>query len=304
MIRTAQQKDKASLERLYDKSVYGKLPQLVEWALKVVPERVFVAEEHGEILSSAYSMVCGYDNLWSSYLAFREEESARRLIDYLLKIRSKKGLRNLYVFCPKDFVDIRAHLISRRFVPECIRNIDGKDYIVELHDGAFNPACHLSKPLKPLSDKLREGKSDDVQALAGILHESLPRDFNTIEDAVKCARRWLDEMREYTIVAEHKGKPVGVLLISSEIHPVLDRKMAMLCYIAVDKQFRGRGIGKALLEEAYRVLRKKGKRSMEVDVSVHNIQARIFYTKAGFYPFWLSKNYMPHDNGIFYRIDF
>jgi ribosomal protein S18 acetylase RimI-like enzyme len=41
-----------------------------------------------------------------------------------------------------------------------------------------------------------------------------------------------------------------------------------------------------------------------VDVSVGNLQARIFYTKAGFYPYWYSKNYMRHDDGIFYRRDF
>jgi len=106
------------------------------------------------------------------------------------------------------------------------------------------------------------------------------------------------------IVADYNGLPIGVLLLSREIYPVLDENLGMLCFIVVDKRFRGRGVGKAFVEEACNVLRAKGKHGMEVDVSVGNIPARIFYTKAGFYPFWLSKSYMPHDDDIFYRMDF
>ena len=84
----------------------------------------------------------------------------------------------------------------------------------------------------------------------------------------------------------------------------MDKNIGMLCYIAVENRFRRRGVGKALVDEAREVLCEKGKHSMEVDMSVHNIPARIFYTKAGFYPFWFSKGYMPHDDGIFYQTDF
>jgi len=72
----------------------------------------------------------------------------------------------------------------------------------------------------------------------------------------------------------------------------------------VDESFRRMGVGKALVKEVCEVLRSKGKTSMEVDTGAHNIQARIFYTKTGFYPFWFSREYMPHENGVFYRIDF
>lgn len=277
---------------------------MVKWALKIVPERVFLVEEQREILASVYADVGGYNNLWSSYLAFKDETAAKHLIDYLMKVRKEKGLRNLYVFCPKEFVNVRVHLIIRGFVPECIRKIDGIHYIVESHDGTFSPNYQISTPKEPLSVNVRKGKSNDEKALAKILHESLPRDFGTIEEATSCVRRWLTEMLEYTIVAEHNGSPIGVLLLSREISPVLDKNLGMLCFIAIDKRHRGRGVGKALVQGACNVLRADGKHSMEVDVSVHNIPARIFYTKAGFYPFWLSKGYMPHDNGIFYRIDF
>lgn len=235
-------------------------------------------------MASAYTDVCGYNNLWLSYLAFKDEAAVKRLVDYLMKAREERRLRNLYVFCPKELVSVRVRLITRGFVPECLRRIDGIDYIVEKHDGTLNPDYQISAPKEKLSTNIRKGKGDDIKALAKILHESLPRDFDTIEEATNCVKRWLTEMREYMIVAEHDDSPVGVLLLSREIAPVLDKDLAMLCFIAIDRRFRGRGVGKALVEEACRVLREKGKHSMEVDVGVHNIPARIFYTKAGFYP--------------------
>lgn len=304
MIRAALQKDDVRLKILYTGSIYKELPAIVKWALEVVPERVFIVEEQKEILASVYTMVCGYNNFWSSYLAFKDETAMEHLIDYLMKVRKEEGLRNLYVFCPRELVDVRVYLIAHGFIPECIRKIGGIDHIVETHDGTFNPNYQISTPKEPLPVDLREGKSDDTKALAKILLESLPRDFSTIDDATTCLKRWLTEMLEYTIVAEHNNLPIGVLLLSLETYPVLDENLAMLCFIAVEERFRGTGIGKALVEEACNVLGRKGKHSMEVDVSVHNMPARIFYTRAGFYPFWFSKSYMPHDGGIFYRTDF
>lgn len=304
MIRQASSKNQVRFENLYEGSAYKELPTLVKWAIREAPERVLVLEEGEEILASVYTMVCGYGNLWSSYLAFKDEKWAKRLIDHLLQVRKMEKARNLYLFCPKEYVDVRVHLILRGFIPECFRKVGGLDHIIKSYDGSFNPEYQIQKPLKQLPISLREGKSNDEKALAEIMHRSLKRDFPTIEDATRCIKKWLREMPEYTIVAEHNAQLVGVILLSPEIYPILDESLAMLCYIAVDSQYRGRGIGKSLVKEACQVLRSKGKHSMEVDVSVHNIPARIFYTKAGFYPFWFSKSYMPHDNGIFYRIDF
>jgi hypothetical protein len=89
---------------------------MVKWALKAVPERVVIVKEQGEILATTYTMVGSYNNLWSSYLAFKDEVAAKRLIDYLMKVREEKGLRNLHVFCPIEFLKIRVHLIARGFV--------------------------------------------------------------------------------------------------------------------------------------------------------------------------------------------
>jgi len=45
MIRNALKWDEARLRILYKGSIYKELPKMVKWALKVVPERVFLFEE-------------------------------------------------------------------------------------------------------------------------------------------------------------------------------------------------------------------------------------------------------------------
>jgi len=305
LTRVASPRDKRALKNLYEGSMYKEMPRLVKGALNVDCERVIVVEGQQKILAAIYNGACGYEHLWSSYLVFQDETAGKALVDFLMKAREERGLRNLYVFCPKEFVNTRVHLILRGFVPECIRKIDEIEYIVENHDGTFYPKYQITAPIEAFSVNLRKAESKDSGTLAKILYESLPEDFATAEDATGDVRWWLTEMPEYIIVAcTPNNLPIGIILLTPETFPVLDENLALLNYIAVDKRFRGRGVGQALVKEACNVLRKNGKHSMEVDVDAHDISARIFYTKTGFYPFWFSKNYMPHDDGIFYRIDF
>ena len=304
VIRTAQKDDAEKLEALYKESVYGKTPSLVRWALQIVPKRVLVAERHEEIVGAVYTCVCGYNHLWSSYFAFKTLPVAEALIDRLMRIREERGYRNLYVFCPKDFTEFRVRLIVRGFLPECLRKLDGIDYVVESYDGSFKPNYKLTpSPKRKLPMKIRKGREEDIKPLAKILRGCLPEDFEKFQDAERCVRRWLKEP-EYVLVAECKGSPIGILLLSSEILPVTDEKTGWLCYIAVEEKYRRRGVGTALVEEACETLRKERKSSMDVDVDAHDPKARIFYTKNGFYPFWFSKDYMPDNDGIFHRKDF
>jgi ribosomal protein S18 acetylase RimI-like enzyme len=304
VIRTAQKDDAEKLEALYKKTVYGKTPSLVRWALETIPERVLVAERHEGIVGAVYTCVCGYNHLWSSYFIFKTLPVAEALINHLMRIRDERGYRNLYVFCPKDFTELRVRLIVRGFIPECLRKLDGIDYVVESYDGSFKPNYKLTpSPKRKLSMKIRKGGEENTKPLAKILRECLPEDFEKFQDAERCVRRWLKEP-EYVIVAEHKGSPIGILLSSSEILPVTDEKTGWLCYIAVKEKHRRRGVGTALVEEACKTLPKERKSSMDVDVDAHDPKARIFYTKNRFYPFWFSKGYMPDNDGIFHRKDF
>ena len=87
-----------------------------------------------------------------------------------------------------------------------------------------------------------------------------------LQDAESCIKLWLRKP-EYMIIAEHNKYPIGVLLLSSEISPVIDKKTGMLCYIAVDEKYRRRGVGTTLIEKACERLRQDGRSRIEVDVS-------------------------------------
>jgi ribosomal protein S18 acetylase RimI-like enzyme len=171
------------------------------------------------------------------------------------------------------------------------------------YDGSFKPDHKIKHSRKKLQVKVREGIEKDVKPLANILHKSLSTDFETIQEAKECLEWWLKNPR-YLIVAEYKASPIGVLLLSPEIFPVTDKRIGFLCFIAVKEDYRGRGVGTALVKEGCKVLHQDRKKALVVDVDAHDVQARIFYTKNGFYPYWYSRKYMPHDDGIFYRKDF
>lgn len=304
MIRTAEKNDVKILAALYNESIYGKTPSLVSWALRTVPERILVVERNRKIVGAAYTDVCDYNNLWSSYFVFKDVSDAKDIIDHLMKMREEKGHRNFYVFHPKECAELRVELIIRGFLPECLRKLDRMDYVIESYDSSFKPDYKITPPQKrKLRVKIRKGRKEDVKPLATILHKSLPTDFEKLQNAKNCVKYWLKEPK-YMIVAEYNECPIGVLLLSSEIGPVTDKKVGMLCYIAVDEKYRRGGVGTALIEEACGILRQDGKSNIEVDVNMRNIGARIFYARNGFYPFWYSRGYMPHNDGIFHRKDF
>lgn len=81
-------------------------------------------------------MICDYNNLWSSYLTFKDKAAIEHLMDYLKKLE-ERGLRNLYVFCPRELADARVHIIAHGFILECIRKIGGIDNIVKAQDEPF-----------------------------------------------------------------------------------------------------------------------------------------------------------------------
>jgi hypothetical protein len=116
-------------------------------------------------------MVCGHNNLWASYLCFEEEGVVKLLVEHLLTVRKEKRARNLYVFCPKKFVETRVGLISLGFVPEWAGKIDGLDYVIEVQDGLFNPDYQVPRSEGKISIQLDRGCKNDLRTLSTILHE-------------------------------------------------------------------------------------------------------------------------------------
>lgn len=85
-------------------------------------------------------------------------------------------------------------------------------------------------------------------------------------------------------VAEIGGKIVGYIMVEIQKLPPIyaHDKNAYVCDIVVDSQYRGRGIGTALLEEAEGWARKKKMYSIALMVHVANDNAISVYREFGF----------------------
>ena len=84
-------------------------------------------------------------------------------------------------------------------------------------------------------------------------------------------------------VCEVNGKPVGFIACDCNwISNIEKREVAEIHEIFVDPDFRGRGIGTALINRAIEYAKKRGRCIMELWVGVENKGAIEFYKKLGF----------------------
>ena len=91
-------------------------------------------------------------------------------------------------------------------------------------------------------------------------------------------RSWTGD--EASLVAVVGSRVVGHLNVSREEHPVT-RHVASLG-MAVAAEWRGRGVGSALLREAIRWAREVGVEKLALSVYPDNAEARALYRKFGF----------------------
>ena len=92
------------------------------------------------------------------------------------------------------------------------------------------------------------------------------------------------------VIAEVDGRPVaygGIWLILDEGH---------ITNIAVDKDFRGLGIGKKILEALIDICMKDEILAMTLEVREDNEPAKMLYKKYGFIEYGIRPNYYVEDN--------
>ncbi|WJY27189.1 MULTISPECIES: ribosomal protein S18-alanine N-acetyltransferase [Sporosarcina] len=92
------------------------------------------------------------------------------------------------------------------------------------------------------------------------------------------------------IVAEADRKVighVGMWVVLDECH---------ITNVAVRKRFQGHGIGEALMRQAMDLCRNHGVKAMSLEVRVSNEAAKHLYTKLGFQPGGIRKNYYSDDH--------
>ena len=123
--------------------------------------------------------------------------------------------------------------------------------------------------------QIRPYLEKDQQGVAALWDEAFPDNspWNVPEDDIK---RKLNVQRELFLVAEIKGEIVGTAMAGFDGH------RGWVYYVAVSKQHRRRGIGRALMDRVEKSLKDMGCPKLNLQVRSSNRDVVEFYKRLGY----------------------
>ena len=123
--------------------------------------------------------------------------------------------------------------------------------------------------------KLRPGHLRDLEALI-----ALEREFFTPDHQIsrRGFRHFIASPKSTLVVAEIDGKVAGCVLVLYR----RGSKLARLYTIAVAKQFQGRGLARRLLAAAEHDAKRRGRRTMRLEVRADDGGAITLYETSGY----------------------
>ena len=150
--------------------------------------------------------------------------------------------------------------------------------------------------------KIRLATEEDLDAIAAIWWDDMLQEHLKLgsdeytpkpENIARAAKQeyfrdWLGGGEKFMLVAEDNGV-VGYSAAKINADPafVID-KIGYVKNIAVKKERRKQGIGKSLLDETIRALRKRGAKAITLSLDPKNTTAKKFYEENGFYDYQIT----------------
>lgn len=129
--------------------------------------------------------------------------------------------------------------------------------------------------------EIRKAKLDDIEGIFELLNELYAGkiEYNIFS---KIYMEKLNDCNNYYIVAIENKKIIGILIseISYKLHK--SKKVSFIEDLIVNEQYRNRGIGKLLIEDAIRYAKKLECEVVELTSYITNENAHRFYEKNGF----------------------
>lgn len=143
---------------------------------------------------------------------------------------------------------------------------------------------------------LRTATHEDYEALCTLyaqgdyVHsEAIPDIFRSVEGPVRSREFFAESIANedaVIFIAEYGGVIVGAINCFIDESPdapfIVPRRFVHIDDLVVDEDFRRRGIGQALLEQAHQWAHEKGLSEVELGVWEFNTEARALYEKLGY----------------------
>lgn len=117
---------------------------------------------------------------------------------------------------------------------------------------------------------------DDYNAVYNLWLSCSGMGLNDLDDSEEGVRKFLERNPETCFVAENDGMVIGVIIAGN------DGRRGYIYHTAVNPLFRGRGIGRKLVESAMNALKEAGINKVALVVFGRNKDGNEFWKKMGF----------------------
>lgn len=124
--------------------------------------------------------------------------------------------------------------------------------------------------------KIRIMKMEDYEKVYDLWIHTEGMGLNTTDDSREGIAKYLLRNPDTCFVAEDNRKIVGVIMSGH------DGRRGFIHHTAVKEEYRGRGIGKKLVDSALAALEAEGIHKVALVVFEKNVSGNIFWEKVGF----------------------
>jgi GNAT superfamily N-acetyltransferase len=133
---------------------------------------------------------------------------------------------------------------------------------------------------------IRSATKSDLPAIEKLL-EDLTNAMNDTEGidtgiALKNCERLLNNAGPHFLVAAREGTPVGFINFAVRQTVLHQSPSALIDELVVAEEYRGKGVGRRLVQAAIEKCRQLGCCEVEVSTEKTNLKAREFYKQGGF----------------------
>lgn len=127
---------------------------------------------------------------------------------------------------------------------------------------------------------IRPAAQSDAAAIAGLLEElGYPQPVEFVHNRLD--EVFVDE-NQAVFVAEEAGEVLGFVAFLAFRYFHAEGLLGRMIALSVTDQARGKGVGRALVDESERFARTRGCTRMEVTTALHRVRTHNFYEDLGY----------------------